>query len=273
MLQRFGDLTVATDIDLDLPRSDEAPQLHVACADLPAHPPHATLIDRDDTSRTWRRDGSLTIAFTGGPVIGIDDVGGVLRYRAGRAPRPMLSHTLANLGLPYIATTHAQRRFLHATAVERDGSTIAFTGPSMSGKSTLAASLVDRGWALVADDALMFDAHEAAVVHPTARHLRLRLDRHVRRRVALAIGPTRLRAVVLVGRSTGALTLSATGLAEAHRRLAGQLMSPLPAGEVGVDRFVAVNELFGSVDVLALDVPQGIGHVDAAVDVLLGHLA
>lgn len=46
---------------------------------------------------------------------------------------------------------------LHASAVTKDGRTLAFTGPSGAGKSTMAAGLVARGWHAIEDDALVLD--------------------------------------------------------------------------------------------------------------------
>lgn len=43
---------------------------------------------------------------------------------------------------------------LHGTAVEIDGCAVLFVGPSGSGKSDLALRLIDRGAALIGDDAV-----------------------------------------------------------------------------------------------------------------------
>lgn len=64
---------------------------------------------------------------------------------------------------------------LHASAVDVHGKAVLFCGTSASGKSTLAAALVDRGFPLLADDlaAFAFDAAGRASVHSDGRNLKL----------------------------------------------------------------------------------------------------
>ena len=64
------------------------------------------------------------------------------------------------------------RQALHACAVARDGHGLAVAGGAGSGKSTAALSLIDAGWALVADDLLAFDAQGRALPGPAIVHLR-----------------------------------------------------------------------------------------------------
>jgi hypothetical protein len=64
---------------------------------------------------------------------------------------------------------------LHASAVELDGTAVAFAGPSGAGKSTAAALLCAAGGAIVGDDAARLEEREgAAVVHHGPHELRLR---------------------------------------------------------------------------------------------------
>ena len=64
---------------------------------------------------------------------------------------------------------------LHASAVASDGRVMALCGTSTAGKSTLAAGLMQRGYELVADDALPFDvSNGAALAFPVPFRLRLR---------------------------------------------------------------------------------------------------
>ena len=67
---------------------------------------------------------------------------------------------------------------LHASAVERDGRTVAMVGVSGAGKTTLAARLCARGAHLVTDDVLRVDfpVIGAPYVQPGSTELRLRLD-------------------------------------------------------------------------------------------------
>ena len=64
---------------------------------------------------------------------------------------------------------------LHGSAVNADGATGVFCGDADQGKSTLAASLVRRGAALVADDLSRVDIAEARtpLIHPSAARIKL----------------------------------------------------------------------------------------------------
>ncbi len=63
---------------------------------------------------------------------------------------------------------------LHASAVSRQGRTIALTGPSGAGKSTIAAGLAKRGWSVLEDDALIIDwCEEGAIALSGRSELRL----------------------------------------------------------------------------------------------------
>jgi hypothetical protein len=79
---------------------------------------------------------------------------------------------------------------LHASAIAANGVGIAFMGESGWGKSTIAASLQTRGYALVADDTLAADAESpgAPVIFPAFPQLKLLPNTLV----ALNIAPERL---------------------------------------------------------------------------------
>jgi hypothetical protein len=64
---------------------------------------------------------------------------------------------------------------LHASAVSREGRTIALCGESGAGKSTLAAALCEAGWGFVSDDVSRIepDAEGQPVVWPDGRNLKL----------------------------------------------------------------------------------------------------
>ncbi len=66
---------------------------------------------------------------------------------------------------------------LHGSGVARDGRAIGFVGNSGWGKSTLAASLVERGWRLLTDDLLVVDGllneADTPTVIPTHPSMRL----------------------------------------------------------------------------------------------------
>lgn len=72
--------------------------------------------------------------------------------------------------VPYVLT-ELGHLVLHATAANIDGVAWGFCGMSGRGKSTLAVSFAQSGYALVADDTFVLDADRGTVLpsHPTAR--------------------------------------------------------------------------------------------------------
>ena len=67
--------------------------------------------------------------------------------------------------------------FWHGSAVTRGGRTIFICGPQGAGKSTLAAALVGRGWALLADDLARIEPREdGALLHPSSQRSKLWSD-------------------------------------------------------------------------------------------------
>lgn len=65
-----------------------------------------------------------------------------------------------------VLLTARGREALHAGVVARDGSAIAVSGQSGSGKSTAVLRLLDRGWRLVSDDLLSLDERGNVVTGP-----------------------------------------------------------------------------------------------------------
>src|SRR5690349_20125050 len=91
-------------------------------------------------------------------------------------PRASLTDVRAMLFNSVLALLAHQRGLvpLHAAAVRRRGRTVAFVGHAAVGKSTLAATLVQRGYELLSDDVTILDAASPApVVVPTIRRLKL----------------------------------------------------------------------------------------------------
>lgn len=76
--------------------------------------------------------------------------------RAPDGPNDLLYTFL--MGSAFGALMH-QRRLLvmHASSIETAGGAVLFVGPSGQGKSTLLAALVDRGYAMLADDVTAID--------------------------------------------------------------------------------------------------------------------
>lgn len=84
---------------------------------------------------------------------------------------------------------------LHASAIQTSRGAVLFVGPSGHGKSTLLAALVQRGYAMLADDvtALHVDATGHAIAFPSMPYMRLWADAATQLRQPLE-GQRRVRA-------------------------------------------------------------------------------
>lgn len=81
---------------------------------------------------------------------------------------------LMEWALNYCVTTHAfEHLSLHAAVVERGGRALILPAPPGSGKSTLCAALVHRGWRLLSDE-LTLVALADGRVHPLVRPVSLK---------------------------------------------------------------------------------------------------
>jgi len=77
-------------------------------------------------------------------------------------------------GLNWCISAHChQYLIVHAAAVERDGRALLLPAPPGSGKSTLCAALVHRGWRLLSDELALLDPATHAIV-PLARPVSLK---------------------------------------------------------------------------------------------------
>ena len=77
-------------------------------------------------------------------------------------------------GLNWCISAHChQYLIVHAAAVERDGRALLLPAPPGSGKSTLCAALVHRGWRLLSDELALLDPATQAIV-PLARPVSLK---------------------------------------------------------------------------------------------------
>jgi len=76
-------------------------------------------------------------------------------------------------GLNWCVTTHAQQYLIiHAAVVERNGCAAILPAPPGSGKSTLCAALVNRGWRLLSDELTLIRSD--GVIVPLARPVSLK---------------------------------------------------------------------------------------------------
>jgi hypothetical protein len=77
-------------------------------------------------------------------------------------------------GLNWCVATHAHGFLvIHAAVVERGGRAIVMPAPPGSGKSTLCAGLVSRGWRLLSDELCLLQP-ESGLIHPLTRPVNLK---------------------------------------------------------------------------------------------------
>ncbi len=170
----FG-LAAASSLRLPLPEGDDPASIDIDVALGPVTVHGEPLWDdpTDDSFSCWRQDSDVVLAWP------------EARF-AVRADRVLVDATdpaaAAMLLVPAVWSIVLAARgheSLHGSAVARDGRAIAVLGHSGSGKSSAALALLDRGWRLVTDDLLAFDAGGRAVPGPPV--LRLAPDRAVGR--------------------------------------------------------------------------------------------
>lgn len=77
-------------------------------------------------------------------------------------------------GLNWCIATHAHTFLvIHAAVVERGGRAVVMPAPPGSGKSTLCAGLVSRGWRLLSDELCLLET-ASGLIHPLARPVNLK---------------------------------------------------------------------------------------------------
>lgn len=168
----------ATEPDLVLRRGPRRP----VCPDPPDGTPVATLTDPDGALRYGiaRSDDGVVLRYPGLCEFvgdhGFGDVTAHLHPDVDDGYLPVLASGMA-LALHLILRG---RVVLHASAVWDGEAAIAFVGASGMGKSTLATALCRDGCALLADDVLRVERHEAGGmrVYPGSVETRLRPGAH-----------------------------------------------------------------------------------------------
>ena len=77
-------------------------------------------------------------------------------------------------GLNWCISSHChQFLIIHAAVVEKNGKTVIMPAPPGSGKSTLCAGLVHRGWRLLSDELTLIDM-KTGLIQPMARPINLK---------------------------------------------------------------------------------------------------
>ena len=158
---------------------------------------------------------------------------------------------------------------LHASAVCGSKGVVAFVGPSMSGKSTLAAALGARGHELFADDAVLWRALPESIIataiefsprlRPPVSALRLRRGR------TITEGEASMAAICFVERVSpdGAVALTRLDPAKAAPAVLAQALAFWLADEVR-NRAMVANylELVARVPIFSLAVPWDLDRLD-----------
>jgi hypothetical protein len=160
-----------------------------------------------------RTDGGLAVWCPGTGSYHADVATGVIEVEPDQRHEGLLEHRLACLVVPLMLAERGDLA-LHAAVLARDGRAVAFCGASMVGKSTLAAALAERGWALLGDDSavLSLEGDDGLVVWPGPAGSRLRREgeRILRHLVHIDNGagdtqPVRLAAAVVLQERGGEL--------------------------------------------------------------------
>jgi hypothetical protein len=293
MVWRFADLTVSSDVTLDgLRRADGPPDIVIVrapAADLPWIHVQVWADEGEPWLVIERAGRDYRLRFPQLSCVVSGD-GATIRYQAPSLPDAERAHLLLHQVLP-LAVSLRGRLVLHACAVETPRGAIGLLGASGAGKSTLAAALCRRGYGLIADDALVLDVSEAgARAWPTASGLRLWEDmaasvartlrsapaglRHKRRiDVPLASSSVPLARVYLLGEGTRHVGVEPVPSADGRIALLSHLFR-MDVSDVAESRriFDVVQALSRVVPVRRLQYPDGVDHLDAAVDAALADL-
>jgi hypothetical protein len=199
----------AIDSDVPLPRARSGPAsrgtIRVRTTEEPLLDRRGRLVRYDpDVWALARTDVGILVWCPGTGSYHADIAEGLVEVQPDERYEGFLEHRLACLVVPLMLAERGDLA-LHAAVLARDGRAVAFCGASMRGKSTIAAELAARGYALLGDDSavLSLDGDDGLRVWPGPAGSRLRHpgERVLRRLVHAADGrdetaPVRLAAVV-----------------------------------------------------------------------------
>jgi hypothetical protein len=168
------------DSDIPLPRARTGPAsrgtLRVRATDEPLLDRRGSLVRYDPA--VWalaRTDRGLLVWCPGTGSYHADVASGLIEVHADESYEGMVEHRTACLVIPLLLAERGDLA-LHAAVLARDGRAVAFCGASMRGKSTLAAELAARGYALLGDDSaiLTLDGDDGMLAWPGPSGSRLR---------------------------------------------------------------------------------------------------
>lgn len=170
----------AVESDVPLPRARTGPgqrgTIRVRATQAPLLERHGRLVRYDpDIWALARTEGGLLVWCPGTGTYHADVASGVIDVSADERHEGLLEHRLACLVVPLMLAERGDLS-LHAAVLAHDGRAVAFCGASMRGKSTLAAELCARGYALLGDDSavLSLDGDDGLVVWPGPSGSRMR---------------------------------------------------------------------------------------------------
>jgi hypothetical protein len=240
------------------------------------NPFHGRLLRNGAGFAFWASDAGWYVVDPAVPSIAMEDGG------------PSLLAELRLFGVPAsLCAAVAGDVPLHASAVEIDGAAVLFAGPSMHGKTTLAAALTARGHRLLAEDTVRCVTGPTPAVYPGPSVVRLRSDvasrLHVPHavvrpmangRVALILEPDRrkdgrpvpLRSIFLL-RSGDAVSLERVPPPLAARDLFA-LSFRLPLAEARGAAFTRIVDLVARIEVLDLHRPLTLGSMDEVMELV-----
>lgn len=101
----------------------------------------------------------------------------VFRFEGGQPFHPMAAHqafAMLEWGLNWCVSAHChQYLIIHAAVIARRGRAVILPAPPGSGKSTLCAALVNRGWRLLSDELALIDM-STGLLQPLPRPVSLK---------------------------------------------------------------------------------------------------
>lgn len=180
---------------------------------------------------------------------------------------------------------------LHASGLEIDGQGVLFAGPSMHGKTTLAAAFAAHGHRLLAEDTARCASSPIPAVYPGPSVVRLRSDVAsaieipgvVRRpmsngRVALVLdadrrgdgGPVPLRAIILLRTGENVSLRPAPSPVAARDLFALSFL--LPVQEHRASNFATIIDIVSQVEVLDLHRPLTLSSMEPVINAVENHI-
>jgi hypothetical protein len=245
----------------------------------PDEEPVSTLVD--DAGRCWYasyelEDGRCLIELPPSGSFLIDPGAGRILVDRQDGDDELLEHRIASSALCVLLALRGDL-VLHASAVEVDGHTTLFCGPTQRGKSTLAHALGEAGYRLLSEDGIAIElGGDKPIAFPGARGVRSRRrDEEGRNRTDLiddpgggAPPPCPVTAVVLLEERGESLTVDRLEPARALALLTPNLVHSGSRGAIG-GAFANLATLLGSVPAFSASLPDDLDLLSKSAQGLL----